>query len=124
MDRFAFVMNILGYNLVLLELLVIAYMSWRYNGFASSGVRRYLGPFCLILAANLVRLDSALFELYGGAAWAARLLNWGPLTVAMTWSVVLICWFMIVHMREQLRVSRELVNRRYNGGAEEVTYDD
>ena len=104
-----------GYNAVILELAIIGYWSWRYNGFASYGTRKYLGPFALVIAFNLMRLNTGWIT---EVAWDVELTRawlYDPLVIVQTWAVVAIGALIIDHMRAQLRASRELVNRHYNG---------
>lgn len=49
---------ILLYNLILLEFLIMAALSWYHDGLATRGTGRYFGPFALMAAAILLSVDA------------------------------------------------------------------
>lgn len=93
---------ILGYNLLLIELLTIAWMAWRYNGQATAGTGKLLGPFAFILASVLLRVDISLFLTSVEVSFSDYAV-WRIAGIAQLWGAVVVGGFVCEHMLSRVR---------------------
>jgi len=98
-DMTLYIITLLGYNLLLVELLFIAFMAHRFNSTATNGSGGLLGPFAFILATIILRLDVSLLDLPITLGLVWRLLGvmqlWGAVSVG-----ALVCEHMLGGVQE------------------------
>lgn len=107
------VLTMMAYHIAAIELLYIAVTAWRYNGMATRGSGRFLGPFALAIAALVFRMD--VYYICRVAFGVDLVDQWWWQPVVAFQAIVIaamggrVCW----HLHKQLQASRELLRRSF-----------
>lgn len=103
------VLMMVVYHIAAMQLLYIAVQAWRWNGMATRGSGRLLGPFALAISALAFRLDvyyicRLLFGFDLRTEWW-----WHPITLLQAIVIAATGMRLCIHLHRQIRISKQVI---------------